>query len=145
MPNAQINVLAGHPRPALRQAVANVAAALSTVLDTSPDRIAVWVNEIDPELWLINGKPAAEVLDDWPRAEVEMPFVHVSLIEGRPKNLLMHLNREITDGIAHALGTNPDRIRVVVHLVMDDLWSIGGVPASVVRAEEAAARRRATS
>ena len=140
MPTAQINVLAGHPRAALRQALANVSAAMSTSLEATPDRLAVWINEVDPALWMVNGRTAEEALASWPRSEIEMPFVHVSVLEGRPTHVMMHLVREITEGVAHALGSKPERVRVVVHTVDPDVWGIGGVPASVLRAEELAAR-----
>lgn len=128
MPSAQINVPTGLPRAALRQAVTNVSAALSTVLDAPLDHLWVWVNEVDAELWSGGG-----------------PFVHVTLIEGRPKELLQHLIREITDGVTHALGNDRHAVRVVVTPAHPDLWGIGGVPATVVRAEELAARSRAQS
>ena len=128
MPSAQINVPSGLPRAALRQALANVSAALSTVLDAPPDQVWVWVNEVDPELWLGGG-----------------PFIHVTLIDGRPKELLQHLIREISDGVTHALGNDRHGVRVVVTPAHPDLWGIGGVPSTVVRAEELAARSRTQS
>ena len=145
MPAAQINVLAGHPRPALRQVLANVSAALSTVLDTPEDRLSVWVNEVDPELWMVNGRPAGEALGEWPRADVEVPFVVVTLLEGRSTAVLQHLVREVTDGVVHALDARRERVRVVLNLISADVWGIGGVPASVVRAEEISAGRLRTS
>jgi len=126
MPSAQLNVPSGLPRAALCQALANVSAALRTVLDAPAEHVWVWVNEIAHELWSGGG-----------------PFIHVTLIEGRPKELLQHLIREITDGVTHALGNDRHGVRVVVTPVHPDLWGVGGVPASVVRAEELAARTRA--
>lgn len=125
MPAAQITVPAGLPRPAVRQALANVLATMQTVLDTPVDRLSVWVQEVDRELCSLPG-----------------PFVQVMVLEGRPQGVLQHLIRQVTDGVAHALETDRALVRVVVAIAPFDLWGIGGVPASVVRAEEMGARAR---
>jgi 4-oxalocrotonate tautomerase family enzyme len=127
MPYAQLNVPVGVPRPMLALALANLTAALVTVMDTTPDRVAVWVNEVDRELWAAPG-----------------PVVAISVLEGRPKEVLQHLIREATAGVARAVGCDRSIVRVIVTPVSSDLWGIGGLPATVVRAEELATRHRSS-
>ena len=49
MPVANIHVLACHPRPLLRAtAASNASATFARVIDAPPDRLQVWITEIDP-------------------------------------------------------------------------------------------------
>jgi phenylpyruvate tautomerase PptA (4-oxalocrotonate tautomerase family) len=125
MPRVQITLPTGVARPAARQALDNVIATLTTVLESSVEATSAWVNEVDRELWTAPG-----------------PFVHIMLLSGRPTSLMQHLIREVTAGVAHALGCDPAIVRVVVTDENPDLWGIGGIPATVVRAEQLAARSR---
>lgn len=145
MPVANIHVLAGHPRPLLKQLVREAAATLARTIGAPADRLQVWITEIDPELYAIAGEPADEVLACTPRAEAEIPFIRMVLMEGRPAETLHHVMAELSAVTARILGGDPQRVRVQIDLVHPDRWAIGGVPASVARAAELAARKAAAT
>ena len=141
MPAANIHVLAGHPRPVLKQLVREASATLARTLGAPVDRLQVWITEIDPELYALSGEPADEVLAHTPRGQAEIPLIRMALMEGRPPELLHQVMAEMSAVTARVLGGDPARVRVQIDLVHPDRWAIGGVPASVARAGELAARK----
>jgi 4-oxalocrotonate tautomerase len=62
-----------------------------------------------------------------------MPFVQVTLMEGRTVEQKHDLIKKVTDAVADAVGGDPQRIRVAIYEVSSDDWGIGGVPVSVLR------------
>ncbi len=140
MPAAHINVLTGHPRALLQQLIAEISDVFAAVLGAPKERLEVWVTEIDPELWGIAGEPASKVLERSPRGEVEMPFVEMVVLAGRPKEQHHALIADVTAIIERLLGTAPGRVRVHIAEVAPDSWGIGGVPAAIARAAEIEAR-----
>lgn len=62
-----------------------------------------------------------------------MPFIQVTMLEGRTVEQKHDLMRRLTDATAEALGGDPERIRVALYEVSADEWAIGGVPMSVRR------------
>ena len=62
-----------------------------------------------------------------------MPFIQVTILEGRTVEQKHDLIRRLTDATAEALGGDPGRIRVALYEVSGDDWGIGGVPVSVLR------------
>ena len=143
MPVAHVHVLQGHPRPALQQVIADISQAMADILGAPKERLEVWVTEIDPELWGISGEPASAALERLPRGQVEMPFVQMALLAGRPKEQHHALIAAITAIIERVLGTERGRVRIQIAEVAPDSWGIGGVPAAVARAEEIKARAAA--
>lgn len=143
MPVANIHVLAGHPRPVLKQLLREASATFARAIGAPADRLQVWITEIDPALYAIAGEPADEVLDRVPRGEAEIPLIRMALMEGRPVETLHHVMAEMSAVVARHLGGDPQRVRVQIDPVNADRWAIGGVPASVARAAELAARQAA--
>lgn len=133
MPVANIHVLAGHPRPLLKQLVREASATLAGVLDAPTSRLQVWVTEVDPQLYAIAGEPADEVLARTPRGQAEIPFIRMALMEGRSTELLHRVMAEMSATVARVLGGDPNRVRVQIDLVHPDRWAIGGVPVSIAR------------
>jgi len=105
------------------------------------DRLEVWVTEIDPDLWGICGAPASDVLAHTPRREAEMPLIKMILMEGRTVEQLHRVIAELTSITARLMDVDAERIRVHIEHAHPDRWGIGGVPASIRRAAELAARR----
>ena len=64
-----------------------------------------------------------------------MPFIQVTILEGRTVEQKHDLIRRLTDATAEALGGDPGRIRVALYEVSRDEWAVGGVPMSVLRPE----------
>lgn len=62
-----------------------------------------------------------------------MPFVQVTILEGRTVEQKHDLMKRLSDATAEALGGDPERIRVAIYEVSKDDWAIGGVPISVLR------------
>ena len=62
-----------------------------------------------------------------------MPFVQVTILEGRTVEQKHDLMKRLTTATAEALGGDPQRIRVAIYEVSADDWAIGGVPVSVLR------------
>jgi 4-oxalocrotonate tautomerase family enzyme len=141
MPVANLHVLAGHPRDNLKQWVRETSNALSDILAAPMDRLEVWVSEIDPDLWGIGGAPASEVLQTTPRHDAEMPFIRMVLMEGRTVEQLHRVIAELNAITARLLNVDAERIRIYIAHAHPDRWGIGGVPASIRRAAELAARQ----
>ena len=141
MPVANIHVLAGHPRPVLKQLVREAAATLAQTLGAPVDRVQVWITEVDPALCAIAGEPADEVLARCPRGEVEVPLIRMALMEGRSVETLHRVMAEMSAVTARVLGGDPQRVRVQIDHVHPDRWAIGGVSVSAARAAELARRQ----
>jgi 4-oxalocrotonate tautomerase len=62
-----------------------------------------------------------------------MPFVQVTLMEGRTVEQKHDLIKKVTEAVNDALGGDPQRIRVAIYEVSSDDWGIGGVPVSLLR------------
>ncbi len=145
MPVANINLLKGHPREALREIIIGVSDAMSKILEAPEDRLFVWVTEHDHDCWGLSGVPASEALASGDRRNLEMPLVQMTLMEGRPKEQLHAIMAAVTAVVAEGAGCDPKKIRVHVASASPDGWSIGGVPASVSRAAELATRARSVA
>lgn len=143
MPVANIHVLAGHPRPVLKQMLREASAAFAKAMDAPADRLQVWITEVDPELYAIAGEPADEVLQRVPRANAEIPLIRMALMEGRPVETLHRVMADLSEVVARVLGGDPRRVRVQIDHVHPDRWAIGGVPASLARAAELSQRAAA--
>ena len=143
MPVCNVIVLKGHPMATLKQLVVECSNTLARIIGAPKDRLEVWVTEVEPALWGLSGQPADEVLQAASRADVEMPFIRMVLLQGRPVEQHHQLIREMTAVVASVLGANPERVRLQIDEVHPDRWGIGGVPASVRRAAEIAARAAA--
>jgi 4-oxalocrotonate tautomerase len=62
-----------------------------------------------------------------------MPFIQVTMLEGRTVEQKHDLIGRVTDAVAESIGADPQRIRVAIYEVSTDDWGIGGVPVSVLR------------
>ena len=142
MPVANLQVLAGHPRESLKNWVREASRAVAEILEAPVDRLEVWVTEVDPDLWGICGVPASEVLATQPRRQSEMPFIRMVLLEGRSAAQHHRLIAELAAITARLLDVDQERIRMHIEQTHPDRWGIGGVPASVRRAAEIAAREQ---
>lgn len=140
MPVANIHVLTGHPRPLLKQLLCEAAAALSRVIEAPPERLQIWITEVDPELYAIGGRPADEVLQTTPRQQAEVPLIRMALMEGRSVETLHRVMAEMSAVVSRVLGGDPTRVRVQIDHIHPDRWAIGGIPASTARAAEIAQR-----
>lgn len=143
MPVANIHVLAGRPRPVLKALLREASAAFANAIDAPPERLQVWITEVDPELYAIAGEPADEVLARVPLTQAEIPLIRMALMEGRPVETLHRVMADLSAVVARVLGSDPQRVRVQIDHIHPDRWAIGGVPASRARAAELAARAAA--
>lgn len=140
MPVANIHVLKGHPREALQRMVVAAAEAMARSIEAPVERLQVWVTEVDPGLYAYQGATAEVAMAERGRAAVEIPFIRMSLLEGRPLEKMQKAMAEMSAVVAHHLDADPARVRVQIDLVAPERWGIGGRPASEVRAAEIAAR-----
>ena len=140
MPVANIHVLAGRPRSLLKQLLREASTAFARAIEAPPERLQVWITEIDPGLYAIAGEPADEVLQRMCREHAEIPLIRMALMQGRPVDTLHRVMADMSEVVARVLGSDPQRVRVQIDHIHPDRWAIGGVPASVLRADELAQR-----
>jgi 4-oxalocrotonate tautomerase len=62
-----------------------------------------------------------------------MPFLQVTMLEGRTVEQKHELIKALTDATATVLGGDKNRIRVALYEVSSDEWGIGGEPISRLR------------
>lgn len=142
MPICTINLIAGRPSAQLEALVSDVAAAMGAILNAPKERLRVWVNQVAPEAFVVFGQPASLVLETAGLSGTDLPVVQFHLLAGRPKEQHHALIAQVTDIVSRVLGVAKDRIRVFITEVHPDSFGIGGVPASIVRGAEIAARAK---
>ncbi|MFC0295943.1 MULTISPECIES: 4-oxalocrotonate tautomerase [Geobacillus] len=59
-----------------------------------------------------------------------MPIVHIHLLEGRPREKITEVIREVTDTISAVLGSPKENVRVIVSEVPKSHWGVAGIPMS---------------
>ncbi len=62
-----------------------------------------------------------------------MPFIQVTMLEGRTVDQKHALMSKVTDAVVDALGSKRETIRVAIYEVSKDDWAIGGEPMSKLR------------
>jgi 4-oxalocrotonate tautomerase len=67
-----------------------------------------------------------------------MPFVEITLIEGRPPEMLRGLIHEVHEAVVRAVGAPSESIRVVLREVPATNWAAGDVTIAERRAAAAA-------
>jgi 4-oxalocrotonate tautomerase len=72
------------------------------------------------------------------------PYFDFIVMEGRPVEERHRLMAGFTDLLVDILGVRRDLVRGSCRRIEPQYWSIGGVPANVLRAEEIAAREKAS-
>lgn len=72
-----------------------------------------------------------------------MPLVRIDIMEGRPPEQIEELHRRVAELVSEVLEAPIDRVRTYITQFPAEAWGIGGVTASVARADEIAARRDA--
>ncbi|MCB1001441.1 MAG: tautomerase family protein [Acidimicrobiales bacterium] len=139
MPVANIHLIAGRPRAVLHELLREVSRTYADVLASPVDRVQVWITEVDPDLVALGGVPAVELSED-ERAAREIPLARLVMMQDRPVEQVHRAITELTAVIARVLDVEPERVRVEAQSIAAERWGIGGVPASVKRQAEIAAR-----
>jgi 4-oxalocrotonate tautomerase len=57
-----------------------------------------------------------------------MPFVEVTLIEGRTREQKVALMKALTEAVVSTVGAPRESVRVVLREVPAEHWAVGGVP-----------------
>lgn len=74
-----------------------------------------------------------------------MPLVRVDIMQGRPPEVIEELHERLAHLVAEVLDTPIERVRTYITQFPPEAWGIGGVPASVARREDIAARAAAAA
>jgi 4-oxalocrotonate tautomerase family enzyme len=105
----------------------------ASVLGSPLDRVRLFVHHLPPTGVSVGGETVAET-------GRHSPYFTALILRGRPVAQRHELLRELTDLVVEILGAGRGLVRGLITEVDPDGWGVGGVPASVVRARETAAR-----
>ena len=139
MPITQINVPAGaFPDEAIGALLIELSGFYAATLypeAASPpvERVRAFVNEVRPQVWASGGKLVSE-------GGADAPYFTCLVLKGRAIEQHHALIAGFSELIAKHLGCDKAQVRGQVVTIEPDNWGIGGVPASIVRQAEIAAR-----
>ena len=60
-----------------------------------------------------------------------MPIIQFNLLEGRTVEQKRNLARRVTETVVEVLGVKPENVRILIHEMGGDDFSVGGVTASL--------------
>ncbi|MDN5751231.1 MAG: tautomerase family protein [Pseudonocardia sp.] len=118
-----------HPPAQLAELLTALSERYAEVLGAPLDRVRAYLTLHRPEHWATAGRPG-----------VEAPYVTAVVLEGRPVEQRHRLLAAFTDVVVEVLGVERGLVRGRLIAVHPDDWGIAGVPASVARVAEIAAR-----
>lgn len=119
-----------------RELLVETSRRYADVLDSPIERVRVFVHRLDPASCAFAGVPADE-------SGATAPYYEALMLQGRPAEQRTRLLGMFTDVLVEILGADRDTVRGLVTEIDPATWAIAGVPASVVRANEIAARAAA--
>jgi phenylpyruvate tautomerase PptA (4-oxalocrotonate tautomerase family) len=135
VPIAQIHLTACTPAQR-RRLLLEGSERYAAVLEAPLTRIRLFVQQYPAEAVAVAGRVVAD-------SGQHAPFFHALIFRGRPVSVRHRLIAELTDLIVDVLEVDRILVRGLVTEVDPDGWGIGGVPASIVRRDEIAAREGA--
>ncbi|MCT2401407.1 tautomerase family protein [Novosphingobium mangrovi (ex Huang et al. 2023)] len=139
MPVAQLNLVRGaFGDDAIGEMLIEIshfyARTLYPDVDVAPiERVRVMVTLIEPQHWAAGGRLASE-------GGATAPYFSCLVLTGRTEEQHRRLIEGFTDIIARNLECDRLSVRGQVIPIAPENWGIGGIPASVVRKAEIAAR-----
>lgn len=137
MPVLEYHLVDGECTAAQHEVLLRRSAALyAEVLRSPMDRVRVFITLHPPALWFAAGETAAV-------ERSPAPYFSFIVLEGRPVEECQRLLSGFTDLLVEIVGAPRDRIRGGCWPVRPEHWAVGGVPASVLRAEEIRKRAEA--
>ena len=131
MPLIQIDLMEGHDDAVHRELLERCTALYADAVSAPIERFRSQVNVVAATQWAAGGVVAPTRVS---------PLIRISLMAGRPPELLRELMADMSALVAEILDISIDDTRVLVTEIPPTHWGIGGVPANEVRANEIAAR-----
>lgn len=131
MPVVEVHLVEGAHTPAQHAALLDgLSRTYAAVLESPIGRVRAFLTLHPPEHWATGGVLGAPA-----------PYFTALVLAGRPVEQRHRLLAAFTDVVVDVLGVERSLVRGRVVPVDPDDWGIGGVPASVARQAEIAARR----
>ncbi len=132
MPIVEVHLVEGLHTPAQHaELLRTISVRYAELLDAPLDRIRAYLTLHRPEHWATAGEAGS------PRSA---PYFTALVLEGRAAEQRRRLLEAFTDLLVDLLGVDRKLVRGRIIQVSPDDWAIGGVPASVARRSEIAAR-----
>jgi 4-oxalocrotonate tautomerase family enzyme len=131
MPLIQIDLMEGHQPEVHRELIERCTALYAATVEAPIERFRANVNVVPATQWGLGGVAGAELVS---------PLIRISLMAGRPPELLRTLMADMSALVASILAIPVAQTRVFLTEIPPAHWGIGGVPASEVRGAEIAAR-----
>lgn len=131
MPVIQIDLMEGHDDEVHRALIQRCTARYAEIVGGPVERFRSTVVTFPPSRWGLGGEPGAQRVS---------PLIRLTLLAGRPPEMLRRLVVEVSEVCADALGIDVADVRMLITEMAGTHWGIGGVPASEARAAELAAR-----
>ncbi|MCH9829415.1 MAG: tautomerase family protein [Gammaproteobacteria bacterium] len=139
MPIVSFHLTEGRSQPEQQARLLTEASQLyAQVLQSPLERVRAYIHSFPETRVAVAGVLAR---DDAPDA----PYFEFFVLDGRPFDQCSRLMGGFTDLLVRILGARRDLIRGCCRRIDPQDWSIGGVPASVLRAAEIDARARAAA
>lgn len=137
MPIVNFHLLAGHSSPEQDERLLVEASRLYSELLAAPiERVRTFITAHAPGQFAVGGEPCS-------RGGAHAPYFECIVFAGRSVEQRQSLLRAFTELLVEVLGVRRELVRGSCRCVAPEDWAIGGVPASVLRAGEVAARARA--
>jgi 4-oxalocrotonate tautomerase family enzyme len=134
MPLLTIELMEGHSPVVHRQLIEQCTALYAKALEAPPERIRTKIHAVAADCWGLEG------VQGNPRVS---PLMIFEMMEGRTRETLEKLMADVSVLVAAILAIPVESTRVMLREFPPTHWAIGGVPASVARAAEVAARQAA--
>lgn len=136
MPIVNFHLVEGMASPEQEQQLLVAASKLyAEVLEAPMERVRAFITPHSPSRFAAVGDLVAV-------NGLHAPYFEFIVLEGRPLDQIHSLLAGFTDLLVDTLGVRRDLVRGSCRRVAPQDWSIGGVPASVLRKDEVAARAR---
>ncbi len=134
MPLLTIELMEGHGPDVHRELIERCTALYAAALEAPPARIRMQIHAFPRDCWGLEGIQGNERVS---------PQITIEMMEGRPAELHLKLMKDLSELVASILDIPISSTRALLREFAPEHWAIGGVPASVARASEVAARNAA--
>jgi 4-oxalocrotonate tautomerase family enzyme len=131
MPLLTIELMEGHGPDLHKELIEKCTALYAAALEAPASRIRMQIHAIPSDCWGLEGIQGNERVS---------PQITIEMMEGRPAELHLKLMKDLSELVAEILDIPLASTRVLLREFAPTHWAIGGVPASVARAAEVAAR-----